>query len=130
MIDLRVAVPNRPGSSLELFDALGRANVDIAGCCGDIRPGETWGYLHFLVEDGAAARAAMEAAGVEITSEHVVEVVEVEDRPGALADAARLYSDAGRNIEVIYIDGRGRVVIGTEDMQPQRLGVKVKDARY
>ena len=128
--DLRVVLPNRPGALVEALTALGEAGVNIDSFCGDLRPGERWGFLHLLVEDPSDARVALERAGFEVTGEHEVDVVGVEDRPGALAQAVKSYSDEGRNIEVLYTASSGRVAIGTEDMQRPRYGVRMKDARY
>lgn len=127
--DFRVVVPNRPGAFVEVLSALGDAGINIDGFCGDLRPGENWGFLHVLVDDAAGARDALEQAAFEITGVHEVDVLDVEDRPGALAETVRRYSDEMRNIEVIYQDGSSRVVIGTEDMQKERYGVRVDDAR-
>ncbi len=128
--DLRVVVPNRPGTVLQLLRAVADAGVNVEALCGDIRPGENWGYVHLLVEDPAAARRGIETTGFEITSEHEVDLVEVEDRPGAIAEVAQRYADADRNMEVLYMAPDGRVVIGTEDMQKERFGVRMQDARY
>ena len=115
---------------MEALTALGEAGVNIDSFCGDLRPGERWGFMHLLVEDPGDARAALERAGFELTGEHAVELVGIENRPGALAEAVKRYSDEGRNIEVLYTASSGRVAIGTEDMQKPRYGVRVKDARY
>jgi hypothetical protein len=128
--DLRFVVVNRPGALMEALNALCAAGINIDSFCGDIRPGERWGFMHVVVEDGPAASAALTAAGVEVGSEHEVDVVPVEDRPGKLAELVRSYADAGRNIEVLYTASSGRVVIGTEDMQKPRYGIRTEEARY
>jgi hypothetical protein len=129
-VDLRVVVPNRPGALMQALTALADAGINIESFCGDIRPGERWGFLHLLVEDAAAARLALEHEGLEVGSEHDVDVVPVEDRPGALAEAVARYSSAGRNIEVLYTASTGHIVVGTEDMQQPRPGVRMEDVRY
>jgi hypothetical protein len=130
MPDLRVVLPNRPGSVLEALTALADKGINIESFCGDLRPGESWGYVHILVTDAERARAVLGELGFEVVSEHDVDVISVENHPGGLADAVRRYSDEMRNIEVLYTARDGRVVIGTEDMQKPRPGVRVKDARY
>ena len=129
-IDLRVVLPNRPGSLLGALQALAAVGLNVDGTCGDLRPGETWGYLHVLVEDGVAARAAIEEAGYEVAGEHEVEVIDLEDRPGAAMDEVRRHSEVGDNIEVFYLGTRTRLVLGTENMRADRPGVKMKDSRY
>ena len=85
--------------------------------------------MHLLVEDATGARAALESTGVEVTSEHEVDVVAIEDRPGTLASIVQSYAATGRNIEVLYTPSHDRVVIGAEDMQRQRLSARMEDAR-
>ena len=95
--DLRVVLPNRPGALVEALAALAESGVNIDSFCGEVRPGERWGFLHLLVEDAGAASAALQGVGFEITGEHEVDVIEIEDRPGALAEMVKRYADAGRN---------------------------------
>lgn len=127
--DLRVTLPNRPGSLVRLFDALRDSGIPVEGASGDLRPGERWGFVHVLVDDGATARQAIERAGFEVTSERIVELIDLESRPGAIAEACRDYADAGRNIDVVYMASGNRLVLATEDMLELRYGVNVLDAR-
>ena len=131
-VDIRIVVPNRPGTSLNVLDELTAESISIRGFCGDIRPGERWGFLHILVndEDYDRARATILRSGVQITSEHTVDVLDIEDRPGALADAIRGFVDGGRNIEVLYMGANSKIIVGTEDMQRPRYGVRTEDAKY
>ncbi len=125
--DLRIIVPNRHGAALAVFEAVGGADVNIEGVCGDLRQGETWGYVHVVTEDGERARAAIVSAGFEVDAEQRVELIDLEDRPGALADLMRPFRDEGRSISVLYIATNTRVVIGTEDMREDRPGIKMAD---
>jgi hypothetical protein len=127
MVDLRVVVPNRPGTVLSALEAIAQAGVSVEAACGDIRPGERWGYVHVLVADADTARRAMEAAGIEVVSEHEVERHMIGEQPGALVDLLRTFADAGRNLEVMYTSSKG-VIVGTEDMLRSRYGVKVEDS--
>ena len=52
-----------------------------------------------------------------MTREREVVVVEVDDRPGVLADLARKVADAGINIDLVYVATRNRVVFGAHDLQ-------------
>lgn len=129
--DLRVVLPNRPGTLAAALQTVADAGVNVAAACGDLRPGERWGYGHVLVDDADAAAAALQAAGFEVAGIHDVDVVDLPaDRPGALAEVIARYTHDGRNLEVFYTADKGRVVVGTEDMQKPRLGVQVKDVKY
>src|SRR5262249_52404063 len=68
--DLAIALENRPGALARMGEVLGRAGVSIEG-------GGAWvvggvGVAHFLFEDGAAARRALEAAGIPVVEEREV----------------------------------------------------------
>ena len=128
-VDLRIVTPNRPGALLEATETLAAAGIPLEGFCGDLRPGERWGYLHFLVADGDGGKKALEAAGFEVTSSHDVDVLDLDKHTGSLAEEVKRYSGEGRNIEVVYIATAGQIVIGTDDMQKERVGVRMEDAR-
>ena len=62
MKDLAIALEDRPGALAEMGEALGRAGVSIEG-------GGVWnGAAHFLFADGAAARAALDGAGIRVVA--------------------------------------------------------------
>src|ERR687891_2558859 len=65
--DLGVTVEDRPGGLADVGEALGNAGINIEGLCG-LGLGDR-GVIHLLVEDGAAARAALEGAGLTVESE-------------------------------------------------------------
>ncbi len=128
--DLRFVIPNQPGRCARVLEALAEAGVNLDGVCGDIRPGDTWGFLHVLVGDPDKATAVLEQQGIEITSRHEVDIVDIEDRPGAIAEAMRVRSERGDNVEVLYTLTGHRMVIGTDAMREPIRGVRMKDARY
>lgn len=128
--DLRVVLPNRPGSAAELLEALATADINIEGACGDLRPGERWGYLHLLVDDQDRAAEIVERAGFEVTNRFEVDLIDIENRPGAMAEIIRALATRGANIDVLYVAAGNRLVIGTEDRRPQRPGIKMSEVRY
>jgi hypothetical protein len=116
-IDLGVRLPTRPGSLVRVAEALGHAGINIDGACGLEMGGE--GVLHVLVENGELARRTLLNAGIEITSEAQVVVLELENRPGTGAAVLRRVADAGVNVDLIYTTLDGRLVLGSDD--PARL---------
>ena len=50
------------------------------------------------------------------TREREVAVVEVDDRPGILADLAGKVAAAGINLDLVYVATRNRVVFGAADL--------------
>ena len=116
--DLTVILENRPGTLADIGEALGNAGINIEGMCGF--PCEGKGRLHVLVEDGAAARSVLENAGIQVTEEREVIVLDIEDQPGAFGSVARKIADAGVNVDLGYLATRTRVVIGADDLDKAR----------
>jgi hypothetical protein len=52
-----------------------------------------------------------------ITREHEVVAVEVEDRPGALADLTRKIAEAHVNVDTVYVALHNVVVFGSDDIE-------------
>ena len=128
--DLRLALPNRPGTLAQACAALTTAGVALEGVSGDLRPGDRWGYLHFLVDDAAAAKSALEGVGIEVSAAHDVELCHVDGGADNILDAISRYTKEDRNVEVLYLSHDGRLVIGTEDMRHERPGVNISEAKY
>ena len=114
-IDLAIDIENRPGALAEVAAAISDAGVNIAAatCIGNGRQAE----LHILVPHAEAARHALAISHVAVTREREVVVVEVEDRPGVLADLTRKIAKAGVDLDLVYIATRNRVVFGAADLQ-------------
>jgi hypothetical protein len=78
------------------------------------RPGK--GVIHILVDDAAAARNAIEAIGLEVSSERDVLLHDAEDRPGMLGDVARKLANSGVNVDLIYKATQTKLIIGVDDL--------------
>ena len=119
-MDLVIEVENRPGALAQIAAAISDAGVNIAAatCVGIGERAE----LHILVPHAEAARHALAITHqAVVTREREVVVVEVEDRPGELADLARTVSEAGVDIDLVYVATHNRVVFGSPDLH----GLKV-----
>lgn len=113
-VDLVIDVENAPGALAKVAAAISDAGVNIAAatCVG---PGER-AELHILVPHAEAAKHALAISHVAVTREREVVVVEVEDRPGVLADLTRKIAGAGVNLDLVYVATRNRVVFGADDL--------------
>lgn len=119
MNDLTIALDNRPGALAEMGDALGRAGVSIEGGGAFVVNGE--GVAHFLFADGAAARAALEAAGIRVVAVNEVLVQRLNQaQPGQLGKLTRRMADAGVNIEVLYSDHDHQMILVVDDVEKGR----------
>jgi hypothetical protein len=94
-------------------------NIAAATCVG---PG-TRAELHILVPHAEAAKHALAISGVVVNHEREVVVVDVEDRPGALADLTRKIAKAGIDLDLVYVATRDRVVFGAPDVEALRAAV-------
>jgi hypothetical protein len=113
-IDLIIDVDNTPGALAQVAAAISDAGVNIAAatCIG---PGER-AELHILVPHAGAARHALAISHLAVSREREVVVVDVEDRPGVLADLTRKVARAGVNLDLVYVATRNRIVFGATDL--------------
>lgn len=119
MMDLTVELENRPGALAEMGEALGRAGVSVEG--GGVFVVEGRGAAHFLFEDGAAARRALETAGIQVLADREVLVQRLkQDQPGQLGAIAHRMADAGVNIEVMYSDHANQLILVVDDLEAGR----------
>ncbi|HMB89810.1 MAG TPA: hypothetical protein VKP65_03125 [Rhodothermales bacterium] len=119
MKDLAIVLENRPCALAEMGEALGRAGVSIEG-------GGAWvvgdhGMAHFLFEDGAAARKALETVGIRVLAERDVLVQRLKQGvPGQLGLLTHRMGEAGVNIEVLYSDHDHQLILVVDDLEKGR----------
>ena len=124
MFDVAIILENKPGEMARMGEALGAAGVSVEGGGGRVVDGK--GYMHFLFEDGEAARKALENVGIEVVDVRDVLVQKLrQDVPGQLGMIARRMADAGVNIEVVYSDHANQLCLVVDDFQK---GKTVSDA--
>ena len=113
-VDLVIDIENTPGALAEIAAAISDAGVNIAAatCVGPAERAE----LHILVPHAEAAKHALAISQVGVSREREVVVVEVDDRPGVLADLTRKIAKAGVNLDLVYVATRNRVVFGADDL--------------
>jgi hypothetical protein len=113
-VDLVIDLDNTPGALAEVAAAISDAGVNIAAatCMGAGDRAE----LHILVKHAEAVRHALAISHVGVSREREVVVVDVEDRPGVLADLTRKIAKAGVNLDLVYVATRNRVVFGSPDL--------------
>ena len=108
-VDLVIDIENTPGALAEVAASISDAGVNIAAatCVG-------------AGERAEAVKHALAISHVGVTREREVVVVNVEDRPGVLADLARKVAQAGVNLDLVYIATQNRLVFGAEDIAALR----------
>jgi hypothetical protein len=112
--DLTISLPNQPGALARMGEALGRAGVSIEGGGAFVVNGV--GVAHFLVANGPAARAALEAANISVLDVREVLVQRLnQDEPGQLGKLTRRMADAGVNIETLYSDHDHNLILTVDN---------------
>ncbi len=116
--NLTVKLEDRPGTLAQLGETLGASGVNINGGCAVTSGGEGW--VHILVDDAAAARTALEGAGISVASEREVVIADAEDQPGNLGATARKLAEAGVNVELFYVSNGLKLVFVVDDADKAR----------
>ena len=113
-VDLVIEIENEPGGLARVAAAISDAGVNLAAatCIGTSDRVE----LHILVPHAEAAKHALAISHLAVSREREVVVVEVEDRPGVLADLTRKVARAGIDLDLVYVATRNRLVFGAADL--------------
>jgi hypothetical protein len=122
-VDLVIDIENTPGALAQVAAAISDAGVNIAAatCLGAGDRAE----LHILVKHAEAARHSLAISHLAVSREREVVVVDVEDRPGVLADLTRRIAKAGVDLDLVYVATRNRVVFGSADLPALRAALDV-----
>jgi hypothetical protein len=120
--DLVIEITNEPGALARVATAVSDAGVNLAAatCLGHAEEVE----LHILVPHAEPVRHALALSQLAVSREREVVVVEVEDRPGVLADLTRKVAKAGINIDLVYVATRNRIVFGAADLAGLRAALE------
>ena len=113
--DLVIEIENSAGALAKVAAAISDAGVNIAAatCVGAGDQAE----LHILVKHAEAVRHSLAISHLAVTREREVVVVDVEDRPGVLADLTRKIARAGVDLDLVYVATQNRVVFGARDLE-------------
>jgi hypothetical protein len=113
--DLVIELENTAGALAKVAAAISDAGVNIAAatCVGAGDQAE----LHILVKHAEAVRHSLAISHLAVTREREVVVIDVEDRPGVLADLTRKIAKAGVDLDLVYVATQNRVVFGARDLE-------------
>ena len=100
MKEFTVNLANRPGMLAALTEALADAGVTIEALAAFGLDDE--GYVRVIVDNAAATRQALRAAGLNSTERSVLTAT-LSPRPTSLAKMARSLADSGINIDAMYL---------------------------
>jgi hypothetical protein len=111
--EFTVILEDQPGTLARLGIVLGDAMVNIEAIHGTTR--EKRAIVQFVPNDPGKATRALEAAAIAHSTREVL-IVRALDEPGTLGDVALVMSQAGINIDSVYVTTRGYVVLGVDDL--------------
>ncbi|MHB0978570.1 MAG: hypothetical protein ACYC5Q_00560 [Thermoleophilia bacterium] len=109
---LSVFVENKKGRIAEVIGALAQEGIPVFGF--SVADVSDYGIVRILSERGPAARAALEARNHTLVENPVVSV-RLETGVAALADVVGILSNAGVNIEYMYLTARNSVVLRVDE---------------
>ena len=105
LTQLSVFLENKPGQISLPCKALAKAGINILTL--SLSDTQQFGILRLIVRDWRKAKTALEQAGCVVNLTDVV-ALEVEDRPGGLAELLEMIEREGVNIEYMYAFTFGR----------------------
>ena len=114
---ITVFVQNKKGTVVSVTDILSKNNINLRAL--SIAETQDFGILRLIVNDEAAAEAALKENGFLIKTIDVVGV-KISDEPGKLTSALDVLDKAGINVEYLYAfmartEQHAYVVIRVED---------------
>ena len=122
MMDLVIEVENEPGALAKVAGAISDAGVNISAAT--FLGGDHLAELHVVVPYAEAAKHSLSTAGLAVTREREVAVVDVDDRPGVLADLASKVGNAGVDLDLVFVAMNNRIVFGSKDMDALRAAIE------
>jgi len=107
-IELLVTTPNEVGTLGKLSATVAQAGIDFITM-------SAWGegnqgYFKMLTSDNLKATQQLKSLGYQVDQKEVL-LVEVDNKPGALAGLAKKIADAGINIDYCYGAGESDKVL-------------------
>ena len=112
--EFTVLMEDKPGTAADALALLGSAGVNIDAI---LAHGGT--TIAIVPDDPERARQALDRAGRRYSTREVL-VLNVEDKPGALARLTRAMGDAQVDLDAIYVDHKGHVVLAAHDLNAAR----------
>lgn len=96
---LTISMASKPGALAMICGALANAGINIEGICAPEVPGK--GKVRLVVGDAARAKAVLKEAKIRCGEEEAI-ALPLDNRPGALAQAAAKLARAKVNIKCAY----------------------------
>jgi hypothetical protein len=109
---LSLFLENKRGRIAEVLSILASEGIPVFGF--SVADVSDYGIVRLLTASGAQARAALESRGFLVVENPVVST-RIEGGTSALADVVGILSNAGVDIEYMYLTTRGSVALRVDD---------------
>lgn len=96
---LSLCIENKPGHLVEPCKLLADAGINLVTL--SLAETQQLGILRLIVRDWQRAKDLLQQAGYAVTISDVL-AIEVQDRPGGLAELLQVFAKAGLNVEYMY----------------------------
>ncbi|MFA6036376.1 MAG: ACT domain-containing protein [Candidatus Micrarchaeia archaeon] len=103
MKQLTILTENKVGALADVCTELGNNGVNIKAITAQGQG--DYGVIRLVTEDETTSKKALEKLGFRVSVSDIL-VVSLPDRPGEMAKVARKLSNAGVDVECVYILGR------------------------
>jgi hypothetical protein len=125
---ISIFIENKPGRLMTPCRTLADAGINILTL--SVSDTRDFGIVHFIVDDWRRAKEVLETDGLAV---NVVEVValEVDDRPGGLADMLAVLDQGGLSVEYMYaftFGAGGKAVLVFRFNDPDRALAHLREA--
>ncbi|NYZ60954.1 ACT domain-containing protein [Candidatus Micrarchaeota archaeon] len=110
MKEISIITDDRVGLLADISYILGKAKINIESIAASAVGGKA--VLSIVVRDYDRAKSVLENNGFKITAGNVI-FVKLEDKPGMLAEIAKMLADEGINVENLHLvskDGKHTIV--------------------
>ncbi|MEE9271344.1 MAG: hypothetical protein V3V49_13910 [Candidatus Krumholzibacteria bacterium] len=109
---------NQPGNLAKIGNAMRERNVNIREILASEQKGKS--PVHLLVDKVPEGMAALKDAGIEAEEKDIL-IVELDNRPGTLGEAAEKLQKEGINVDYAYYSTtegqtRAAVILGVSDL--------------
>jgi hypothetical protein len=103
MKQLTILTENKVGALADVCTELGNNGVNIKAITAQGQG--DYGVIRLVTEDEVTSKKALEKMGFKVSVSDIL-IVNLPDRPGEMAKVARKLSNAGVDVECVYILGR------------------------
>jgi len=126
MKEISIITDDRVGLLADISYILGKAKINIESIAASAVGGKA--VLSIVVRDYDRAKSVLENSGFKITAGNVI-FVKLEDKPGMLAEIAKMLAESGINVENLHLvskDGK-HTIVGLTVSNPKKTKTLLAD---